>query len=293
VAPADCHPEHWPEVDDFVCLQKPHQFYAVGQFYDDFGQTTDDEVGALLKLAAASAAAESAPTPAEETVRHIAPEHPTVDEDVDIPIAGTALQGHVTLPAGATAIVLFAHGSGSSRHSPRNRYVATVLQEGGLGTLLFDLLTTAEEAHRSNVFDIDLLSERLVTVTDWVGRQPWGTPLQVGYFGASTGAAAALAAAALRGGHIAAVVSRGGRPDLAMPVLDKVTAPTLLIVGGWDEMVLELNRRAQRQLRCENELAVVPGATHLFEEPGTLAQAARLARDWFVGHVVRQGSMTA
>lgn len=293
VAPADCHAERWPEVDDFVCLQQPHRFYAVGQFYDDFGQTTDDEVAALLKLAAAAAAPASTSPPADETVRHIAPEHPTLDEDVDIAIAGTALQGHVTLPAGATAIVLFAHGSGSSRHSPRNRYVATVLQEGGLGTLLFDLLTTAEEAHRSNVFDIELLTERLVTVTDWVVRQPWGAALQVGYFGASTGAAAALAAAAVRGGQIAAVVSRGGRPDLAMPVLEKVTAPTLLIVGGWDEMVLELNRRAQRQLRCENELAVVPGATHLFEEPGTLAQAARLARDWFVDHVVRQGSMTS
>lgn len=293
VAPADCHAERWPEVDDFVCLKQPHRFYAVGQFYDDFGQTTDDEVAALLKLAAAAAAPASTSPPADETVRHIAPEHPTLDEDVDIAIAGTALQGHVTLPAGATAIVLFAHGSGSSRHSPRNRYVATVLQEGGLGTLLFDLLTTAEEAHRSNVFDIELLTERLVTVTDWVVRQPWGAALQVGYFGASTGAAAALAAAAVRGGQIAAVVSRGGRPDLAMPVLEKVTAPTLLIVGGWDEMVLELNRRAQRQLRCENELAVVPGATHLFEEPGTLAQAARLARDWFVDHVVRQGSMTS
>jgi putative phosphoribosyl transferase len=296
VAPADCHPEHWPEVDEFVCLQQPHRFYAVGQFYDDFGQTTDDEVVALLKLAAASVPAEGSElgrAQGDETVRHIAPENPAVDEDVDIPIAGTALQGRVTLPAGATGIVLFAHGSGSSRHSPRNRYVATVLQEGGLGTLLFDLLTTAEEAHRSNVFDIDLLAERLVTVTDWVVRQPWGARLQVGYFGASTGAAAALAAAAVRTRQIAAVVSRGGRPDLAMPVLDKVTAPTLLIVGGWDEMVLELNRRAQRQLRCENDLAVVPGATHLFEEPGTLAQAARLARDWFVGHLARQGSMTA
>jgi putative phosphoribosyl transferase len=294
VTPADCHPEHWPEVDEFVCLQRPEQFWAVGQFYDDFGQTTDDEVVALLKLAAAASAPVANGEAAEhgEPVRHIAPDRATVDEDVDIPIAGTALQGHVTLPSGATEIVLFAHGSGSSRHSPRNRYVATVLQEGGLGTLLFDLLTPAEEAHRSNVFDIDLLAERLVTVTDWVVRQPWGAPLQIGYFGASTGAAAALAAAAVRTRQIAAVVSRGGRPDLAMPVLDKVTAPTLLIVGGWDEMVLELNRRAQRQLHCENELAVVPGATHLFEEPGTLAQAARLARDWFVDHLAMQGSVT-
>ncbi|MDF2144632.1 phosphoribosyltransferase family protein [Knoellia sp. p5-6-4] len=294
VAPADSHPEHWPEVDEFVCLQRPHRFYAVGQFYDDFGQTTDDEVVALLKLAAAAAApVEQAATGGPEPVRHIAPEHPALDEDVDIPVAGTALPGHVTLPAGAGAIVLFAHGSGSSRHSPRNRYVATVLQEGGLGTLLFDLLTPAEEAHRSNVFDIDLLAERLVTVTDWVVRQPWGAPLQVGYFGASTGAAAALAAAAVRTRQIAAVVSRGGRPDLAIPVLDRVTAPTLLIVGSHDEMVLELNRRAQRQLTCECDLAVVPGATHLFEEPGTLAQAARLARDWFLGHLAVRGSMTA
>jgi putative phosphoribosyl transferase len=293
VAPADCTPERWPEVDEFVCLQRPHRFYAVGQFYDDFGQTTDDEVAALLKLAAAAAAPVPAAPEADETVRHLTPEHPALDEDVDIPIAGTALQGHVTLPAGAGSVVLFAHGSGSSRHSPRNRYVATVLQEGGLGTLLFDLLTPAEEGHRSNVFDIDLLAERLVTVTDWVVRQDWGAPLQVGYFGASTGAAAALAAAAVRTRQIAAVVSRGGRPDLAIPVLDRVTAPTLLIVGSRDEMVLELNRRAQRHLSCENDLAVVPGATHLFEEPGTLAQAARLARDWFVGHLARPGALTA
>jgi len=290
VAPADSQPEHWPEVDEFVCLQRPHRFYAVGQFYEDFGQTTDDEVVALLKLAAAAARPpEAAADAAASSVSHLAPEHPAVDEDVDIPVAGTALPGHVTLPAGARGIVLFAHGSGSSRHSPRNRYVATVLQEGGLGTLLFDLLTSGEEAHRSNVFDIDLLAERLGAVTEWTVRQPWGTGLQVGYFGASTGAAAALAAAATRTRQIAAVVSRGGRPDLAIPVLDRVTAPTLLIVGSHDEMVLELNRRAQRHLHCENSLAVVPGATHLFEEPGTLAQAARLARDWFLDHLASPG----
>ncbi len=181
--------------------------------------------------------------------------------------------------------MVFAHGSGSSRHSPRKRYVAGVLNDAGLGTLLFDLLTPEEELDRANVFDIGLLARRLVEVTGWLRAQPRAAQAAVGYFGASTGAAAALWAAAEPGAGTAAVVSRGGRPDLARPRLAAVTAATLLIVGGHDEVVLDLNRRAQAELRCENDLTVVPGATHLFQEPGTLDAAAGLARDWFISHL--------
>jgi putative phosphoribosyl transferase len=199
------------------------------------------------------------------------------------PIAGTTrLAGSLTMPAAAPGIVIFAHGSGSSRHSPRNRYVAAVLAEAGLGTLLFDLLTPEEELDRANVFDIGLLADRLSQVTAWLRAQ---RPEPVGYFGASTGAAAALWAAAEPGADIAAVVSRGGRPDLAGPRLAGVTAPTLLIVGGHDLAVLEENQGALAELTCDKDLSVVPGATHLFEEPGTLDAAAALARDWFLRYL--------
>ena len=191
------------------------------------------------------------------------------------------------MPDDATGIVVFAHGSGSSRHSPRNRYVASVLSAAGLGTLLFDLLTVAEERDRGNVFDIDLLAGRLLEVTTWLRGEREARHARIGYFGASTGAAAALTAAAETGADVAAIVSRGGRPDLAGPRLAHVRAPTLLIVGGFDDVVLELNRAAQAQLRCENRLQIVPGATHLFEEPGTLEAAAALAEDWFVRHLSR------
>ena len=194
--------------------------------------------------------------------------------------------GHLYVPEDARGVVVFAHGSGSSRHSPRNRNVAAVLNAAGLATLLFDLLTPREELDRANVFDIGLLARRLVDVTQWLATQPDTAGLPVGYFGASTGAAAALWAAADPEADIAAVVSRGGRPDLAGPRLAAVAAPTLLIVGGHDDVVLDLNRLAQAQLRCENRLAVVPGATHLFEEPGTLQMVAELARDWFADHLV-------
>ncbi len=212
--------------------------------------------------------------------------------EIEIALPGVSLAGELRIPERAVGLVLFAHGSGSSRHSPRNRQVAGMLGAGGLATLLFDLLTREEEADRANVFDVELLARRLAEVTRWLrAEQPVGQAA-IGYFGASTGAAAALWAAAEPGAGIAAVVSRGGRPDLAGPRLAAVTAPTLLIVGGLDTLVLELNRDAQAQLRCENKLAVVPGATHLFEEPGTLAAAAELARDWFVSHlsVLRVGS---
>jgi putative phosphoribosyl transferase len=188
-------------------------------------------------------------------------------------------------------MVVFAHGSGSSRHSPRNRHVAGVLNDAGLGTLLFDLLTEEEAGNRSNVFDIELLSHRLLAVTRWL-RSGRADGARFGYFGASTGAAAALWAAGESGSDIAAVVSRGGRPDLAGPRLRAVRAPTLLIVGSRDPVVLDLNHQAQVELGGESRLAVVSGATHLFEEPGTLQRAAELARDWFVDHLEVPGVAT-
>jgi putative phosphoribosyl transferase len=181
--------------------------------------------------------------------------------------------------------VVFAHGSGSSRHSPRNRAVARVLQDAGLATLLVDLLTPAEERLRSAVFDVDLLARRLLQVSAWLPGQAGCRALPLGWFGASTGAGAALRAAAEPDADVAAVVSRGGRPDLAGPWLAEVRAPTLLLVGGRDDVVRRLNEQAAARLRCEHRLVVVPGATHLFEEPGTLEAVAQLARDWFLGHL--------
>jgi len=202
------------------------------------------------------------------------------------------LEGNLSLPKGADGVVLFAHGSGSSRHSPRNRYVAALLNQAKLATLLVDLLTSDEEAIDMQTahlrFDIGLLAERLVAVTDWLTQNPETRHLRVGYFGASTGAAAALVAAAERADVLGAVVSRGGRPDLAGPALPRVRAPTLLIVGGNDFQVIELNRAALAQLRCEKQLVIVPGATHLFEEPGALDEVARLAREWFERHLKQQ-----
>jgi putative phosphoribosyl transferase len=201
---------------------------------------------------------------------------------------GVVLHGGLELPPAAAAVILFAHGSGSSRHSPRNQYVAGVLHEAGLGTLLFDLLSNEEEAadsyNRELRFDIELLATRLLAATRWVREQPVTASLRLGYFGASTGAAAALIAAA-EDEHVGAVVSRGGRPDLAGNALDRVRAPTLLIVGGADEPVISLNRHAARRLRCEHELEIIPGASHLFEEPGTLDQAATMAARWFAAHL--------
>jgi putative phosphoribosyl transferase len=200
------------------------------------------------------------------------------------------LEGNLSLPERARGIVLFAHGSGSSRHSPRNRYVARVLNEAKLATLLVDLLTPDEEAVDLRTahlrFDIGLLAGRLVGVTDWLTQYPDTRELRIGYFGASTGAAAALVAAAQHPDAVGAIVSRGGRPDLAGPALARVRAPTLLIVGGNDFEVVELNRRALAPLRCEKRLEIVPGATHLFEEPGALEEVARLAREWFERHLM-------
>jgi putative phosphoribosyl transferase len=274
--------------DELVCVDTPRDFFAIGQFYADFSQATDEEVIACLQRAAAPASRPPAATPAAADPPAQDRELPgTRGEEVEPAAGKVRLAGYLTVPGDAAGIVVFAHGSGSSRHSPRNRYVARVLNEAGLGTLLFDLLTPEEELDRANVFDIGLLARRLTEVTGWLRSQPRAAGAAVGYFGASTGAAAALWAAAEPGADIAAVVSRGGRPDLARPRLAAVPAPTLLIVGGRDEVVLDLNRRAQAELRCENHLAIVPGATHLFEEPGTLAAAAALARDWFASHLTR------
>jgi len=210
--------------------------------------------------------------------------------EVRIPCGDTWLYGDLVLPAGAKGLVLFAHGSGSGRHSARNRQVAQKLQQAGIATLLFDLLTVQEEqvdTHtREHRFDIALLTGRMQEVTEWVSAQPDLKHAPIGYFGASTGSAAALIAAARLGKRIAAVVSRGGRPDLAGPVaLAAVSAPTLLIVGGDDEEVITLNEQAYAHLHCEKRLAIVPGATHLFEERGTLEQVAELAADWFSAYL--------
>jgi putative phosphoribosyl transferase len=196
------------------------------------------------------------------------------------------LPGELTVPVGVHGVVAFAHGSGSSRLSPRNQEVARALHDAHLATLLFDLLTPEESVLRDNVFDVDLLGRRLLAATRWLRAQPEVARLPIGYFGASTGAAAAFWAAAESRSGVTAVVSRGGRPDLARAHLPRVPAPSLLIVGGEDPQVLALNRWACAQLRCERELVVVPGATHLFEEPGALEQVAQLAAGWFAEHLV-------
>jgi dienelactone hydrolase len=203
---------------------------------------------------------------------------------VAVRTGGVRLEGALVIPDTARAIVLFAHGSGSSRLSPRNTFVANVLQRAGVGTLLLDLLTPREDDVHGMRFNIALLTERVVGATRWLREQPESRDRQIGFFGASTGAAAALDAAAAIGRDVAAVVSRGGRPDLATHLVE-VTAPTLLVVGELDRDVLRLNREALESLRCEKALTIVPGATHLFEEPGTLDEAARLAADWFVRHL--------
>jgi putative phosphoribosyl transferase len=295
--------------DEVICLETPTHFLAIGEWYQDFSQTGDREVVSLLQRAAADcspagaahpaagssgaggpppAASEPVPGAGSASVADGPAPGPVAapwDGEVVIAAGPARLTGHLSTPGGGAGMVVFAHGSGSSRSSPRNRFVAGVLATAGLGTLLFDLLTAEEEQDRANVFNIGLLASRLGAVTRWMQGQPGLAGVPIGYFGASTGAAAALWAAAEPGGEVAAVVSRGGRPDLAMPRLAEVRAPTLLIVGALDDAVLGLNREAQRHLRCENHLAVVPGASHLFEEPGTLERAAGLARDWFTRYL--------
>ena len=264
------------DADDIVCVLTPSWLRSVGQWYDDFTQVDDQTVVDLLRRAQRPPEARPPASPA--------------DEEVEVDAGELILPGHLTAPSGAVGVVVFAHGSGSSRHSPRNRFVADQLNTAGLATLTFDLLTDAEARDRRNVFDIGLLASRLARAAEWVRDHPAVAGLPVALFGASTGAAAALVAASDRSREFAAVVSRGGRPDLAGDRLAHVTAPTLLIVGGDDTVVIGLNREAHRSLRCERRLSIVPGATHLFEEPGTLESVAELAAAWFVEHCTGAGS---
>jgi predicted phosphoribosyltransferase/pimeloyl-ACP methyl ester carboxylesterase len=265
VAPPDWTHRLAGVADELVCVGTPSPFYAIGEFYDDFTQTTDAEVLHCL-------------------ARFTGPPGP-VDREVTLAAGAVRLGGRLAVPRAATGLVVFAHGSGSSRRSPRNRFVAEFLDGAGLATLLFDLLTEEEAADRHKVFDVGLLGTRLAAVTGRLAGEPDVRGLPLGLFGASTGAAAALWTAAQPGAPVRAVVSRGGRPDLAGSWLARVAAPTLLIVGGRDEVVIDLNRRARERLTGVSELAVVPHATHLFEEPGTLEAVAGLARDWFLRHL--------
>jgi predicted phosphoribosyltransferase/alpha-beta hydrolase superfamily lysophospholipase len=277
VAPPDWTARLADEADELVCLATPSAFFAVGQFYADFGQLDDEDVTACLRQAAVAGGRGHAGR------GHAG--HLRMDQEVQVAAGAVRLGGRLTIPEDPAGIVLFAHGSGSGRFSPRNRFVAEGLNRAGLGTLLFDLLTEEEAGDRANVFDTGLLAERLADATDWLHGLPGIEGLAVGYFGASTGAAAALWAAAEPGARIAALASRGARPDLAGPRLADVSAPTLLVVGGADLTVLDLNRQARARLHCESRLTVVPGATHLFQEPGALESVTELACDWFTDHM--------
>jgi putative phosphoribosyl transferase len=270
----------------------PEGFYAIGQFYEDFSQVADEEVTRLLRRAAQrvlQSAGPEDPADPEGSSNVIAgrmSQQNGIKREVSIDLEGTTLEGTLVLPKEANGLVLFAHGSGSSRHSPRNRYVAQVLNSQQIATLLFDLLTRQEEAMDRYTgelrFNIPLLAKRLIGATNWIMSSPDTRALKVGYFGASTGAAAALIAAGELPDLVSAVVSRGGRPDLAEEALGSVRAPTLLIVGGDDEPVITMNREALAKLYCpDKKLVIIPGATHLFEEPGTLEEVARLAAEWF------------
>jgi putative phosphoribosyl transferase len=265
------------EADEVICLLQPELMWAVGLCYEHFEPTSDGEIAKLL-----AGDADDPPPPLVASSR-----------EVRIPAgAGLELVGDLVVPEAAHALVVFAHGSGSGRHSPRNRQVARALNECRLATLLLDLLTVDEELDRANVFDIALLADRLVAATLWARREPQLAGLPVGYFGASTGAGAALWAAAELGETIGAVVSRGGRPDLAAERLPDVRAPVLLIVGGHDEIVLELNEQARTLLQAPAELRVVPRATHLFEEPGALEEVSRLAGEWFQRRLVHAADVS-
>ncbi|HKH76102.1 MAG TPA: phosphoribosyltransferase family protein, partial [Rubrobacteraceae bacterium] len=266
-----------PEVDEFVCLEAPTDLGAIGFWYRDFAQTPDEEVIELLERSR------------REHKERSRPEEPVEERQVTVPAGQVELEGNLSVPKGARGVVLFAHGSGSGRHSPRNRYVAGVLREAGLATLLIDLLTPDEEEADLRTghlrFDIGLLAERLTGATDWLLENPDTRNVRIGYFGASTGAGAALLAAAQRPEAVGAVVSRGGRPDLAGDALPRVEAPTLLIVGGDDVPVIGMNWEATERMSAEKRLEIIPGASHLFEEPGALEEVARLAAGWFVRHL--------
>ena len=269
----------WHDADEVVCLHSPAPFVAIGDWYQDFSQVADAEVTGLLGQAVmCPESRDAAPDPTEVTVD----------------AGGVPLPGSLVIPPDAGGLVVFVHGSGSGRHSPRNQFVAAGLNRAGLGTLLVDLLTPDEELSRANVFNVALLAARLAAITRWLRDQPGIAAVPLGYFGADTGTAAALAAAtATPRLPVTAIVSRSGRPDLVGGRLAMVRIPTLLIVGGADTMVLDLNQRAQTQLKCESRLAVVPGATHLFPESGALSQVTDLAADWFGRHLARTGAIAA
>lgn len=271
VAPPETVATLRADADDVVAVDTPEPFFAIGGWYSDFSPTSDTEVVELLRAARGH----------EDRVG----DGEAVDKEIEVPAERGRLPGHLAIPPGANGLVAFAHGSGSGRHSPRNQAVARALNDAGLGTLLLDLLTPAEEADRANVFDIPLLATRLGAATAWLLEDADAGGLPIGFFGASTGAGAALWAAAEPGSPVRAIVSRGGRPDLARRRLEAVRAPTLLIVGGRDAAVLDMNRDAAGHLKVEHRIEVVPGATHLFEEPGALDAVADLATRWFLDHL--------
>lgn len=283
--------------DEIVCPHPEETLYAISPWYEDFSATTEADVIELLARSRAELARARLERGLGRRASPAPPDRGALVRDVRIPIDGARLEGRLTIPPNPRGLVIFAHGSGSSRHSPRNQYVASVLHEAGLATLLFDLLTEAEDAIDARTahlrFDIPLLASRLVAATDWARQDRDTRSLDLGYLGASTGAAAALVAAAERPDVVHAVVSRGGRPDLAEASLGDVQAPTLLLVGGLDGEVLTLNRETLYFLGCEKLLEVVPEATHLFEEPGTLDQAAASAAKWLTNHLHSSASTLA
>ncbi len=276
VCPAGSRSRFADEFDDLIAVITPEVLGGVGSWYRDFTQCSDREVVAALEGTG----------PVPEAPR--GDDRATVGEISIGTEDGATVEGRVSSPVNRKGVVVFAHGSGSGRHSPRNHAVARYLEHRGYATLLLDLLTAEEDRHRDKRFDIELLSNRLVDVTIWLRHQPGLLSLPVGYFGASTGAAAAIKAAVVLGRSVGAVVCRGGRPDLAGSVLNQLDAPTLLIVGGADRRVLGLNEHAAKLLSCEHELAVVPGAGHLFEEEGALHEVAKLTGDWFDRHLTAE-----
>ncbi len=280
VAPSDWAERLHDAADEYVAAETHWRFGSVGLFYRDFSQTTDTEV---IECLAASAQRMAGARPTTTLPPPLAERHVDVTVDAD----GVSLDGHLNVPERAIGLVVFVHGSGSSRHSSRNRFVAKTLNDARIATLLFDLLTVEEESSPEHVFDVALLGDRLAATLEWVRQDESLASLPLGLFGASTGAAAALWAAAAPDADVAAVVSRGGRPDLAGLRLADVGAPTLLIVGALDTRVAELNREALEHLGDDAVLIQVPGATHLFEEPGTLAAVAEIARDFFIAHLSR------
>lgn len=273
------------QVKRVICLEQPERFYAVGLWYEDYSQLSDDEVTQALERHSKHKKPTRSIVPSMQASTK--PVSLEIDEEIQVSEDLVQLPGHLTLPSPCSGVVLFAHGSGSSRLSPRNQEVAKTLNQNQIATLLFDLLSPTEANDRTRVFDIPFLAKRLVLATRWIQRQNWYKSIPIGYFGASTGGGAALWAAADLGHEIAAVVSRGGRPDLALPRLREVIAPSLLIIGGLDEEVIEMNEYALDFLTV-GQLIIIPNATHLFEEPGALESVAQHAAQWFKSHFVSQ-----